>query len=301
MATPAVCTLKRYSEMVHSLCTTEQSNPLSHVQRLWSTVFASDVELEQKLERLFAEETDEFGMEGALFSRIDLDEETEQFEVVYGPHEDLTADATVPLSSTYCRKTITEPTGTMTVSDAPAEGWSDDPAYQRFGFGSYVGTTVRVDDELYGTLCFVKTAPRDQPIVDAEARLVELYGQWAAYELDQRRDTSADVEIETSDGPLVASSSQLDTVMDILSRQARRRILLTLVDDTTENSVRALERAINEPNPRIQLYHVHLPRLEQADYIEWDRDSNTITRGKNFSEVESLLGLLSETTMDVSE
>jgi len=98
-------------------------------------------------------------MNCAFLSHIDLETKTQRFEIVYGPHEVLKSDVPVPLSQSYCRKTITDPEGTMAVSDALAEGWEDDPAYETFGLRSYLGTRVSVDDELYGTLCFVDTAP----------------------------------------------------------------------------------------------------------------------------------------------
>ncbi|WP_436928130.1 DUF7344 domain-containing protein [Halosimplex amylolyticum] len=45
---------------------------------------------------------------------------------------------------------------------------------------------------------------------------------------------------------------------------------------------------------RTTLYHVHLPKLAEAGYIAWDRDTNTIRRGPNFDEIGSLLRLMAD-------
>jgi len=167
--------------MPHSICTSKGNEGWSYFQRLWRTLLVPDIEPRLRLEQLFETETDEFDLHYAFLSRIDLENETECFDIVYGSHESLRSDTTVPLSDTYCRETITDPEGTLAVSDASAEGWEGDPAYETFGFESYLGTTISVDDELYGTLCFADTAARDDPINDKEKALVEMHGQWVEY------------------------------------------------------------------------------------------------------------------------
>ena len=42
----------------------------------------------------------------------------------------------------------------------------------------------------------------------------------------------------------------------------------------------------------VQLVHCHLPKLEDADVIEWDRETQTVTRGPAFAEIEPFLSLL---------
>lgn len=45
---------------------------------------------------------------------------------------------------------------------------------------------------------------------------------------------------------------------------------------------------------RTALYHVHLPKLAEAGYIEWNKDTHTIRRGPNFDEIAPLLRLMAE-------
>jgi hypothetical protein len=278
--------------MTHSICT--QSQKVEYLQELWEIMFAPDTDLGSRLERLFERETAEFELEYGFFSRIDTETETQHFQVVHGSHERLRAEDEVPLSTTYCRKTIADPDGLLAITDAAAEGWADDPAYRTFGLGSYVGTTVSADGDLYGTLCFANTAPRNDPITEEELALVELYGQWVSHELDMWRGPPTQ-DIATLDiGKHEISPSRMNTMMDVLGDQVRRLIVLSLLDDSSEDVVELLDRETEIEHTEITLRHVHLPKLEEAGYIELGPDSNTILPGPNFSEIEPFLRQLKE-------
>ena len=75
-------------------------------------------------------------------------------------------------------------------------------------------------------------------------------------------------------------------------RSDRRRLLLTLLARTPETSDRELARALTArergaseesipteavENTLIDLYHIQLPLLEDTDFIEWERDRESIT------------------------
>jgi hypothetical protein len=279
--------------MTHRICTSDADEMVSHFQRLGRTLLAPSIEPRTGLQRLFEHETAEFDLNYAFLSYIDLENEMERFEIVHGSHETLQPATTVPLSRTYCRKTITDPEGTMAVSDAPAEGWEDDPAYETFELGSYLGTTVSGTDELYGTLCFADTAPRDEPLLDEEKDLIEIYGQWVGYILSLWDEPPIrETRVDAIEGRAV-SSDAIDSMMDALTSRIRRDILMTLSGDT-EVSIDTLERRLNNENDRIQLSHVHLPKLANFGYIRWDSDADTISKGPKFSEVEPLVQLLKE-------
>lgn len=279
--------------MIHSISTTTQNEKLAHIQRVWNSLLAPHVDLWSKLDQLFANETDEFGLQYGFFSRIDLDTETQRFEVVHGPSDNLQEKTDVPLETTYCRKTIADPAGTMVVNDALAEGWAGDPAYETFGFGSYVGTTVNAEGELYGTLCFARADPRDEPLTREEVILVEMYGQWVTYELNQWAGPPTHDTGDTAD-EYSMSPSQIDGIMDILSNHVRRCVLIAFLEGISEADIETLRQLSHVENNEKLLYHVHLPKLAHAGYIEWDRDSNVVARGPRFREIEPLLDLLKE-------
>jgi hypothetical protein len=43
------------------------------------------------------------------------------------------------------------------------------------------------------------------------------------------------------------------------------------------------------------LYHVHLPKLAAAGYLDWDRDAALVAPGPRFHELEPLVDLLNRT------
>lgn len=286
--------------MTHTIGTSDEDGELDYFQRLWDILLEPGPDLGTKLEQFFAIETDEFGLEHAFFSRIDPTEETQRFAITYGPHQTIVRGKTVPLERSYCRRTIEEPDGTFVLDDALAQGWEDDPAYKEFGLGTYIGTTVTIDDELYGTLCFASTDPRDEPIRDPEVELLKMHAQWVSYELNQwSGPPDLDTLGGTFDEPSMASP-RIDAMMNILAREGRRFVLLSLLDDDAETSLDDIRESLDSERVEVQLYHTHLPKLEQAGYIEWEPGSERITRGPKFEEIEPLLRLLEEYTTGFS-
>ena len=44
----------------------------------------------------------------------------------------------------------------------------------------------------------------------------------------------------------------------------------------------------------IRTYHVHLPKLAEYEYVEWNRDAHLVTRGADFDDVRPLVETLDE-------
>ena len=80
---------------------------------------------------------------------------------------------TLDRATTYCRRTI-ETTSPLALANAPEEGWADDPAYEQHNWDCYLGTTIFVDGDSYGTVCFVAEAHRETAFSADEKALVEL-------------------------------------------------------------------------------------------------------------------------------
>ncbi|WP_423996359.1 PAS domain-containing protein [Halorubrum trapanicum] len=71
-------------------------------------------------------------------------------------------------------------------TDPEAAGMVGDPAYEQFGFGSYVGGRVVVDEEVFGTICFLDPESRDRPFDAAEELFVELLAEWLGRAIERR-------------------------------------------------------------------------------------------------------------------
>jgi|GEM_PF-179387 PAS domain S-box-containing protein len=141
-----------------------------------------DRPLDAKIRSVLETAADTLGFPIAYFTRID--DRSQHIVATVGDHDDIYAGAVDPLEETYCRKTIAaeEP---LVVADAEAEGWAEDPAYEKFGLSCYLGAPVTVAGETYGTLCFADDTPR--PGVDSGVleTTVELLARIVGYEISR--------------------------------------------------------------------------------------------------------------------
>lgn len=127
------------------------------------------------------------GADNAHITRIDI--EADQWEAAVSADSDgeiFPEGFRTDLQTTYCRRTI-ETEGQVTLHDAPAQGWDDDPAFETHGLSCYHGTTVHTEKELYGTLCFVADDPREEAFETNETMVVDLIRRFLERELEHQR------------------------------------------------------------------------------------------------------------------
>lgn len=81
----------------------------------------------------------------------------------------------------------------------------------------------------------------------------------------------------------------------MLANSYRRRFVLTLLAHTPEDETHNLSMMADDAEEfeelYLKLYHQHLPKLEEANVIEWDRDENVVRKGPAFEELVPLLRL----------
>ena len=159
-------------------------------------------DLDDQVDALLDLGRDYLGLSVGYSSRVDGDRiELRRYRDSTGVVESLAAeelddDGTIPLELTYCQRTVRGgeggskdrsegdggadggAPGVVAITDPEAAGLADAPAYERFGFGSYVGGRVVVDGDVYGTLCFLDLEARDRPFDESERLFVELLAEW---------------------------------------------------------------------------------------------------------------------------
>jgi len=163
------------------------------IRDLHEVATRTDLTFEEKVRRMLVIGRERVGLDVGLLSAIDTAAAGDEFHVVvHDGTDDGLDDHASPLSEVYCRETIdrAEPLG---ITDAPDEGLEDDPAYEKYGMACYLGTEVRVDGDLYGTLCFMAEQPRETSFTEGERVFVDLLAQWVSYELE-RRDRERELE-----------------------------------------------------------------------------------------------------------
>ncbi len=202
-----------------------------------------EASFEEKVQRLIELGRDYLDLSYGFLTRIS--EGTQRIVHASGDHSLIQPGETCPLSQSFCRKTI-QRNGLLAVQNAPDEGWNGDPAYEKFEFGSYVGSKVLTEGELYGTFCFAAPDPRDAPFTERERTFVELATLWTSYELEQKH----------AQEQLRHKNKRLDSFAGLVSHDLRNplnvaQVRLGLVrkksanqeiDDHLEPATRALNR-----------------------------------------------------------
>lgn len=89
----------------------------------------------------------------------------------------------------------------------------------------------------------------------------------------------------------------LDDVFEALSHPTRRQVLAQVKASNPLYVAALVESSRNEGNPRfdaaaIPINHVHLPKLADSGFIEWDREYDVIRKGPRFEEIAPVLELL---------
>jgi predicted transcriptional regulator len=96
--------------------------------------------------------------------------------------------------------------------------------------------------------------------------------------------------------------SSLEKMMRILSNTHRRRLLVALLEHNSPETIELQippDAGTGEKEPerlRIQMRHNHLPRLEEAGFIRWDTETQTVSKGPRFEEIRPLLELTQKQT-----
>jgi len=156
------------------------------LQRLHEITANPELTTDERVQELLGFGAAELDMGIGFLSRIDPD--AGEFEVVEaeGEHPLIQAGQESALEETYCRRVVKGSGLPVAIQDAEAAGMADDPAYEKFGLGCYLGAEIVVNGDLYGTLCFADDDPRHEPFSDAEEALIDHMAQWLRQELQQQ-------------------------------------------------------------------------------------------------------------------
>ncbi|WP_158058715.1 DUF7344 domain-containing protein [Halorussus halophilus] len=87
-----------------------------------------------------------------------------------------------------------------------------------------------------------------------------------------------------------------DPLLKALCKSPRRQLLTALADVDSDDEKLTPSDFCTPTAPDgqvpISLHHTHLPHLEDAGFIEWNRETNYIRRGPRYDEIAPLVELL---------
>jgi len=110
-------------------------------------------------------------------------------------------------------------------------------------------------------------------------------------------------------GLLMSNSEQriaTETALELLTNQQRQQILRQVADTPDGMTVDRLTQHLRgadslQPDGNgsvehrgIELRHIHLPKLQEANVIEYDTDQGTVHRGREFQDVLDLLAVIDD-------
>ncbi|WP_339104687.1 hypothetical protein [Haloterrigena salinisoli] len=85
-----------------------------------------------------------------------------------------------------------------------------------------------------------------------------------------------------------------DLLFDALSDGQQRRILFALLEREGVDIDSPPDGIEERYSAAVERRHVHLPKLEEYGFIEWDRRTDTVVRGPRFAEIEPMLRVVAD-------
>lgn len=84
-------------------------------------------------------------------------------------------------------------------------------------------------------------------------------------------------------------------IFEALSHAQRRKLLAALLRGPTQDTelqVSEVGGIEDSDETELELRHLHLPKLSGMDFVQWDRDADTIAPGPRYERIRPVLELL---------
>ena len=155
----------------------------SHREALYEAFAGAETDVEDQIDRGLSIAREYLGLPVGVLTRVA--EGTQRIEQVSGSDDTLWPGATCSIEESYCRRTV-ETDGSLAVGRSSGSPAIPDAAAEAFGFETYVGATVTVEDAVYGTVCFFDTDEKVGGFTEAERLFVELLARLVGSALERR-------------------------------------------------------------------------------------------------------------------
>jgi len=151
---------------------------------LYNTTSQQGTAFGDKVDSLLEMGRAQFGLEAGILARL----EGEHLDVIqaHAPGNILPAGTRLRACDAPCAEALAV-ADAVSYERASATDRRDSPAFQMLGMEAYLGTPVRVDGAVWGTLSFAGRLPHPRPFTSGDRELVRLMAQWIGGEIARRR------------------------------------------------------------------------------------------------------------------
>lgn len=165
---------------------TDQDNREKVLRKMYNIISDRSRPFAAQAEALLALGRQELDVSYGTVSEIRGDDYILKF--VSDDGESIRAGDVVPVSETNCEIAAkTERTLVLGDVERDAPTLTDRATYTEWDISCYLGAPVFTDGEVYGTLCFYDTEPRQSQFSEWEVTLVDLMSRWVSYELHRQQ------------------------------------------------------------------------------------------------------------------
>ena len=226
---------------------------------LYNVTSQQELSFADKTNALLTLGTVQFGLDVGALAKVEGD----RYEVVQGISSGggVCSGTVLPLSETYCAEAL-KLADAVSFENAGATERRESCTYQNSGLESYLGTPVRVNGAVWGTLCFAGFQPHPRLFTSGDRELLRLMAQWIGGEVARRQAEDAIRESEERFRTALASMSEGLIVMDAAG-------IVTLWNDSAEqilDRTRLEMHGLRPLNPEFEAVREDGTRFPQGSY-----------------------------------
>lgn len=206
--------LARYKGQIEPLgWTTSLVNKLHLMEALYKVITQNSKSLNEQIQLILKTGCELFDQEIAIFSHID--KKTFIAEQAYSSSKNIKKDQKFDLSKTFCSITI-EHNEPIAIDIVRKPKWKKHPCYLNTGLLSYIGINIYKEGELYGTLSFSSSLPKDQPFRESDFDFIKTLAEWMRNILSNTH-TSVDTELLDMHDPVTGLMNKQTFIEDLNS------------------------------------------------------------------------------------
>ncbi len=159
------------------------------------TVGNADVQAHERIERALRYAAKILSLDDGFVSEIKDDTYT---VVAFHSADDipLARGDTMNLRDAMCSVLVESGAGVLSIADFEASEHGAEPRFESCPYGCYIGAPISVDDQLFGSLCFVAERVRDESFSELDRETVRLLAKWIGNLIVQERASAELLESE---------------------------------------------------------------------------------------------------------